>query len=174
MAAPQQGPSKDFAVGYRDMVLQSLEHEMQTTKKVIAAVRDDKRDFRLDPKSRTAWELAWHIATVDVQFLNEIAEGKFSMEPRFKEEPKNTAEMAEWYEKNFKAGLEKVRAMTPEQLVTVLNFYDAFHLPAFAYLSFCEKHSIHHRGQLAAYLRPMGSKVPSIYGGSADEEWKAA
>jgi len=24
------------------------------------------------------------------------------------------------------------------------------------------------------YLRPMGSKVPSIYGGSADEEWKAA
>jgi uncharacterized damage-inducible protein DinB len=174
MAAPQQGPSKDFAVGYRDMVLQSLENEMQTTKKVIAAVSDHNRDFRLDPKSRTAWELAWHIATVDVQFLNEIAEGKFSMEPRFKEEPKTTAEMAEWYEKNFKAGMEKVRAMTPEQLVTVLNFYDAFHLPAFAYLSFCEKHSIHHRGQLAAYLRPMGSKVPSIYGGSADEEWKAA
>jgi uncharacterized damage-inducible protein DinB len=174
MAAPQQGPSKDFAVGYRDMVLQSLENEMQTTKKVIAAVSDHNRDFRLDPKSRTAWELAWHIATVDVQFLNEIAEGKFSMEPRFKEEPKTTAEMAEWYEKNFKAGMEKVRAMTPEELVTVLNFYDAFHLPAFAYLSFCEKHSIHHRGQLAAYLRPMGSKVPSIYGGSADEEWKAA
>jgi uncharacterized damage-inducible protein DinB len=174
MAARQQTPSKEFAAGYRDMILQSLENEMQTTKKVIAAVLDSKRDFRLDPKSRTAWELAWHIATVDVQFLNEIAEGKFSMEPRFKEEPKNTAEMAEWYEKNFKAGLEKVRAMTPEQLVTVLNFYDAFHLPAFAYLSFCEKHSIHHRGQLAAYLRPMGSKVPSIYGGSADEEWKAA
>jgi uncharacterized damage-inducible protein DinB len=30
-------------------------------------------------------------------------------------------------------------------------------------------HSIHHRGQLATYLRPMGAKVPRIYGGSADE-----
>jgi len=42
-------------------------------------------------------------------------------------------------------------------------------MPAVNYLTFVEKHSIHHRGQLATYLRPMGSKVPDIYGGSADE-----
>ena len=29
-------------------------------------------------------------------------------------------------------------------------------------------HGIHHRGQLAVYLRPMGAKVPSIYGESYD------
>ena len=29
--------------------------------------------------------------------------------------------------------------------------------------------SIHHRGQLSAYLHPMGGKVPSIYGPSADD-----
>jgi uncharacterized damage-inducible protein DinB len=29
--------------------------------------------------------------------------------------------------------------------------------------------AIHHRGQLSAYLRPMGGKVPSIYGPSADD-----
>jgi hypothetical protein len=34
------------------------------------------------------------------------------------------------------------------------------------------KKVIDHRGQLAVYLRPMGSKVPSIYGGSADEPWQ--
>ena len=28
---------------------------------------------------------------------------------------------------------------------------------------------IHHRGQLSSYLRPMGAKVPSIYGPSADD-----
>jgi uncharacterized damage-inducible protein DinB len=28
---------------------------------------------------------------------------------------------------------------------------------------------IHHRGQLSTYLRPMGAKVPQIYGPSADE-----
>jgi len=27
---------------------------------------------------------------------------------------------------------------------------------------------IHHRGQLSAYMRPMGGTVPSIYGPSAD------
>ena len=32
----------------------------------------------------------------------------------------------------------------------------------------------HHRGQLAAYLRAMGSAVPAIYGGSADEPFQAA
>jgi uncharacterized damage-inducible protein DinB len=29
--------------------------------------------------------------------------------------------------------------------------------------------AIHHRGQLSSYLRPMGGKVPSIYGPSADD-----
>lgn len=28
---------------------------------------------------------------------------------------------------------------------------------------------IHHRGQLSVYIRPMGGKVPSIYGPSADD-----
>ena len=174
MATPQQQPSKEFAAAYRDLMVQSLTNEMQTTKKVLAAVPDDKYDYKPDPKARTAGELAWHIATVDVQFAEEIAEGKFSMDPRYKDQPQTSAELADWYEKNFTRGLAKLRAMTPEQLVRVLNFYDIMNMPAYFYLSFIEKHSIHHRGQLAAYLRPMGSKVPSIYGGSADEEWKAA
>jgi uncharacterized damage-inducible protein DinB len=29
--------------------------------------------------------------------------------------------------------------------------------------------AIHHRGQLSTYLRPMGAKVPSIYGPSGDD-----
>jgi len=41
-------------------------------------------------------------------------------------------------------------------------------------LAFLNNHSIHHRGELATYLRPMGSKVPSIYGGSFDEPFQAA
>jgi uncharacterized damage-inducible protein DinB len=32
------------------------------------------------------------------------------------------------------------------------------------------KHSVHHRGQLSTYLRPMGSKIPGIYGPSADTQ----
>jgi len=47
-------------------------------------------------------------------------------------------------------------------------------LPAAMYLGFLNNHSIHHRGQLATYLRPMGSKCPSIYGGSYDEPFQPA
>ncbi len=174
MPTAQQGPSKEFAVVYREMMLQGLANEMQTTRKVIAAVPDAKRDHRPDPKARTAWELAWHLASADVQMLDETADMKFSMEPRFKDEPKTIAEMAAWYETNMKRALERVRALTPEQLITPVDFYGAFNWPVVYYLAFVNNHSIHHRGQLATYLRPMGSKVPSIYGGSADEEWKAA
>ena len=153
-------------------MLQGLARELETTKKVLSAVLDSNRNFRLDPKSRTAWELAWHLASSDVQMTDEVADHKFAMEPRFKDEPKNIAELVSWYDKNFTRAMGRVRAMSPEQLTTPVDFLGVFNLPAVFYLGFVNNHSIHHRGQLAAYLRPMGSKVPSIYGGSADEPMK--
>ena len=42
--------------------------------------------------------------------------------------------------------------------------------PGVTYLGLANNHSVHHRGQLAAYLRAMGSKVPALYGESADEK----
>lgn len=171
MATAQPALSAEYAVGMRESLLQGLGREMEITKKVIAAIPDDKRDYRPDPKARTAWELAWHLASADVQLTDEVADLKFSMEPRFKEEPKTSAELAEWYESNFARAMNRVREMTPEQLCTPVDFYGVFNLPAVFYLSFVNNHSIHHRGQLSTYLRPMGSKVPSIYGGSADEPW---
>jgi uncharacterized damage-inducible protein DinB len=172
MSAPQPALSPEFAVGMRESVLQGLERELQTTKKVIAAIPDDKRDYRPDPKARTAWELAWHLASSDVQMTDEVADHKFSMQPRFKEEPKTVAELVEWYDGNFKRAIARVRAMSPEQLCTPIDFLGVFNLPAVFYLTFVNNHSIHHRGALAVYLRPMGAKVPSIYGGSADEPWQ--
>jgi uncharacterized damage-inducible protein DinB len=46
--------------------------------------------------------------------------------------------------------------------------------PDVMYLGLANNHSMHHRGQLAAYLRAMGSKVPAMYGGSADEPMPGA
>lgn len=40
--------------------------------------------------------------------------------------------------------------------------------PVSQFLWFILFDAIHHRGQLSAYLRPMGAAVPSIYGPSAD------
>jgi uncharacterized damage-inducible protein DinB len=152
-------------------MLQGLERALEVTKKVLSAVPDSNRDFRLDPKSRTAGELAWHLASSDVQMLDEIADHKSDMAPRLKQESRNIADLVNWYETNFLRAANRVRAMTPEQLATPVDFAGVFKMPAVFYLGFVNNHSVHHRGQLAAYLRPMGSRVPSIYGRSVDKPW---
>ena len=101
-----------------DMMITIWEGEVRGTAQVLAAVGKGNRDYRPDPKSRTAWQIATHIATADIWFIDSIIDGKF-----------------EWNEE----GAKKVEA----------QFTDA------------------------AYLRAMGSKVPDIYGPSADSE-KAA
>ena len=163
-----QGMNPEFAAGLCAMMLDGIGREVEITKRVIAAVPDDKADYRPDPNARTARELAWHIANTDVQFLDGIADMQFKMEsPETK--PHASAEIVAWYDENMKRGIARVQAMTGEQLTTPIEFFGVFNLPAVAYLGFLNNHSIHHRGELATYLRPMGSKVPSIYGGSYDE-----
>jgi uncharacterized damage-inducible protein DinB len=163
-----EGLSPEFALGYRAVMIDGIMREAEITKKVIAAVPDAASSFKPDPNARTAKDLAWHIANTDVQFLNGIADLKFNMEnPEHK--PQTSAEVVAWYDQNMKAGMARVAAMSAEQLMTPVGFFGVFNLPAVMYLGFLNNHCIHHRGELATYLRPMGSKVPSIYGGSYDE-----
>jgi|SRR5579872_5365693 len=168
-----QGMNPEFAAGLCAMMLDGIAREVETTKRVIAAVPDDKSDYRPDPNARTAKELAWHIANTDVQFLDGIADLQFKMESPEKK-PQTSAEIVAWYDENMKRGMARVQALSPEQLTTPVEFFGVFNLPAVAYLGFLNNHSIHHRGELATYLRPMGSKVPSIYGGSHDEPFVPA
>ena len=168
-------PTPEFALGYRAMMLDGVAREVEITKRVLAAIPEGKRDYRPDPHARTAWELAWHIANTDVQFMDGIADLKFTMaNPAEVDKPKTVAEVVEWYDRNMKSGADRVAALSAEQLLTPVNFMGAFNFPAVFYMAFLNNHSIHHRGELATYLRPMGSKVPSIYGGSYDEPLLAA
>jgi len=162
------GLTPEFVLGYRAMMLDGLNREAETTKRVLAAVPDAQSHYKPDQHARTAKELAWHLANTDIQFLDGIADLNFSMEtPEHK--PETSADVVEWYDANIKRGVARVAAMTPEQLLTPIEFFGVFNLPAVLYLGFLNNHSIHHRGELVTYLRPMGSKVPSIYGGSYDE-----
>jgi len=163
-----EGLTPEFALGYRRMMLDGIRREAECTKRVIAAVPDAKSDYRPDPNARTAKELAWHLVHSQIQSLDGIADLKFSRKAP-EDKPATSAEVVAWYDQNIKRGVERVAAMTAEQLLTPVEFYGAFNLPAVLYLAFLNNHSIHHRGELATYLRPMGSKVPSIYGGSYDE-----
>lgn len=161
----------EFATTLRDMRCDSLQWEKETTRKVIAAIPEEGREYRPDPKSRSALELAWHIVASEVQMLHETAEMKFSMDDRYGPMPDSVAGVLAFYDQYFPQALAAARAMSAEQLVTPVDFLGAFNYPAVVYLAFAESHSIHHRGQLSAYLRAAGGKVPGIYGGSADEPW---
>ncbi len=149
------------------MFAQGLERECEITKKVIAAIPEAKKNYRPDEHARTAFELAAHLASTDVWFLNAIAKGDLT--PEGDRKFGSVAEIVKFYEKEFPEALAKVKALPAEKLAKPLPAFGMFNLPAAAYLAFANNHCIHHRGQLAAYLRPMGSKVPSIYGGSFDE-----
>ena len=76
--------------------------------------------------------------------------------------------MAAWHSERLHDDLTRLAAATPEQLLKHIDFRGLFNLRAVLYLQSAMHHSIHHRGQLSMYLRPMGAQVPSIYGESYD------
>ena len=148
--------------------LDTIEQEAETTKKVIKAVPEDKKGYKPDPKSKTAHELAWHIASSEVWFMDGVLAGQFSMEEG-PAAPPTISGIVEWYETNHRERANKLKDLAADKLVKPIPLFGDAALPAVSYLNFQNLHSAHHRGQLSTYLRPMGSKVPAIYGGSADE-----
>jgi uncharacterized damage-inducible protein DinB len=149
------------------------EGEFPATCKVLAAVPDAQSSYKPDEKSRSAWELATHLASADIWFLQSIIDGAFAWDPDAAKKRESSVqsidEVVESYKQTFPAKLAEVRSLPVDKLTRTVDFFGLFQWPAVAYLGFANNHSIHHRGQLAAYLRAMGSKVPAIYGGSADE-----
>jgi uncharacterized damage-inducible protein DinB len=157
--------------------LPSLKNEHRITKTVIEAIPLDKGDFHPDGVAKSALELAWHIASTEMRFLDAVAAGEFDFTPRpMPDTVKNSADLSAWYVENFTPRLEKLAGLSNDALLKVVDFRGMFQLPAVMYLNFVLHHSIHHRGQLSMYLRPMGAKVPAIYGESFDsaEARKAA
>jgi len=155
------------------LYLPQIQNERTSTRRVIEAIPADKCDWKPDPKAKSALDLAWHIASSECMFLNGAAIGKFDPGSGAKPESiKTPADVLQWYDENIAKATAAVAALKGDALAQNVSFYGVFNLPAVAYLGFMSSHSIHHRGQLSTYLRPMGSKVPKIYGGSADEPFE--
>jgi uncharacterized damage-inducible protein DinB len=117
----------------------------------------------------TALGLAWHITVTEMRFMDAIVAGEFDLNPRPKPDLiQNSEDLIAWYTENFQAHIEAVSKLSTEQLTKIVDFRGLFQLPAIFYMNFVTHHTIHHRGQLSMYLRPMGAKVPAIYGESYD------
>jgi uncharacterized damage-inducible protein DinB len=155
---------------FANAFLPAVQKEQLTTKRVLAAVPPEQGRYRPHPHSRSAFELTWHIASVDVWFLDGFLRGKFEMEDdNVPADFKDSTDVIAWYEDSFPPKFDQVARLSPEFWATPISFFEIYNHPAVLYLQFMLFHTIHHRGQLTAYLRPMGAKVPSIYGGSFDE-----
>jgi uncharacterized damage-inducible protein DinB len=153
-------------------LLWRLEHESKLTAKVIAALPDDKTGYRIHPKSRTALELAWHFTATELWFLDSVFQGEFyaGAGGAVPDEIKTGADAAAWYTQQFETNFKKASKLSGDYLAKPMSFMRRFDYPGVMYLQMALSHTIHHRGQFAAYLRAMGAKVPSIYGPSLDEQ----
>ena len=157
------------ALFLRDNAIRTLKTEQPITQRVIEAIPLDKGDYRPDDVGKTALELAWHIVGAEHRFTDAVITGAFDFSnPGRPAELTTSAEIARWYAETTRQDLARLAALPADALMKIVDFRGLFQLPAVAFLDFSMHHVIHHRGQLSMYLRPMGAKVPAIYGESYD------
>ena len=149
--------------------LPSLNAEHPVTERVIAAIPADKVDYRPDEIVKSAIDLAWHIVTAENRFLDAVAAGAFDLTPLPRPDSVRSGDdVNRWYAERFTTNVQRLKSLSGDQLTRIIDFRGVFQFPAIIYVNLALNHSIHHRGQLSMYLRPMGAKVPSIYGESYD------
>ena len=145
--------------------------ELPAFVRVLKALPQGRLDYRPDPKARTAAELASVIVAEEAALVALLDTGTI----QWKEEApaRSVEEIVAAFERNAAAVDERLARLddagwekkgrflmegSPAWEDTVGQFLWGFLFDA-----------VHHRGQLSTYLRPMGGKVPSIYGPSADD-----
>ena len=155
-----------------DFLAADYAQEMESTVRVLAAVPNDRLDYQPDAKAKTGLGLLRHLALEDAWVLNSIAKGAFENPPDDSDACgiMNSSDAVARYKKDMPAALDRVRKMSGEQLLQIIDLMGMIQMPAVNFVALAVKHSVHHRGQLSTYLRPMGGKVPGIYGPSADTQ----
>ena len=141
------------------------EHESRTTRKVIARIPEGS-DYRPDPKSRTASEIAWQIVCEEKMLIDALESGRMEWAPA--PAPSTIAEMVDLYEAQSADIAVRLKALPAARWNGTLEFFGQDRPASPMAWSFLFD-IVHHRGQITTYLRPMGSTVPQVYGPSADE-----
>jgi uncharacterized damage-inducible protein DinB len=156
-------------------LLQELDTEAKTTRRVLERVPNDHLAWRPHAKARTLGALALHVAIVPGGVAAFAAGPSPAAAPNFSDPLPNTAsELLPALEKSITDAKQLLGGMDDATLMSTLRMMDGdrevFAVPRLALLrSIMLNHWYHHRGQLTVYLRELGVAIPSIYGPSADE-----
>jgi uncharacterized damage-inducible protein DinB len=158
-----------------DGMLQELEQEAQTTRRVLERVPEDQLGWRPHEKARTLGELALHVAMVPGAVAELIGTQTSAQAPQFTDpRPKSAAELIPILDDSIAKAKRVLGGMDDPTLMATWRMMkgeqEIFALPRMALLrSIMLNHWYHHRGQLSVYLRQLDIPIPSIYGPSADE-----
>jgi uncharacterized damage-inducible protein DinB len=155
----------------KDFFLKHWQKEGPATHKVISRVPTDSCEYRSDPKARTAREIAWLMVREEEALVEGLERGRFEWAEA--PPPEKFGDIVALYERQHDALTNRLEKIAGSRWEENLPFVfggqevmrDTGNEMAWGFLL----DQIHHRGQLSTYLRPMGAKVPSIYGPSADE-----
>jgi uncharacterized damage-inducible protein DinB len=139
--------------------------ESATTRKVLARIPEGS-DYRPDPKSRTAQQIAWQMVCEEKMIIEALETGKVEWAPP--PVPKTMKEVVDVYETQSASIAERWKQLSEKRWNGQLEFFGKQRPASPMAWSFLFD-IVHHRGQISTYLRPMGAKVPQIYGPSGDE-----
>src|SRR5690606_16337648 len=140
-------------------------NEAKTTHNVLARIPEGS-DYRPDPRSRTAQEIAWQIVCEEKMIAEALENGRAEWAPP--PMPASMREIADAYERQSADLIRRWEALPAERWSGTIEFFGSQRPAAPMAWNFLFD-IVHHRGQTSTYLRPMGSTVPQIYGPSADE-----
>ena len=141
------------------------ENETRTTGKVIGRIPEGS-DYRPDPRSRTAAEIAWQIVCEEKMIIEALETGRAEWKPD--PAPATMKDLLRIYEDQSADVLRRWKALPAARWNGTLEFFGHTRPASPMAWSFLFD-IVHHRGQISTYLRPMGSTVPQIYGPSGDE-----
>ena len=152
-----------------------LDSERGLFAKVVGAVPESGLDYRPHPTSRCTRDLIEHLLGHNLDVIELIDEGTIHHRNQVSFESLGAA-LAE-LDESFGVLIDKLGSMDQDAWMGTGKFYVGDQMimegprQQLAWMMFLD--SVHHRGQLTTYLRPMGSKVPAIYGPSADDQGEA-
>ena len=156
---------KGTAVDEKALFLGFWTHEAKTTRNVLARIPEGS-DYRPDPKSRTAKDIAWQIICEEKMLIDALESGKMEWSPL--PAPAAMKDIVAAYETQSADIGTRLKALADDKWIGTLELFGRQRPAAPMAWSFLFD-IVHHRGQITTYLRPMGSTVPQIYGPSGDE-----
>jgi uncharacterized damage-inducible protein DinB len=164
------------APSLKQLALGDLEHELETTRRVLERVPEQHLDWKPHAKSFSLGQLATHLTQIPYWITITVTQDELdaAAAPRI-EPPATHAEIMRRFDDNVaeaRAALQNADESTfGNNWSLKAGDHVILSMPRLAVLrSFCLSHMIHHRGQLSVYLRLLDVPVPSIYGPTADEQ----